>query len=125
MRLVSSFVMIMEKDKLETYRQALLEYRKRLTGDYEKALDSANEEFGMEVPDINDEASRTMSRRLLMSIGDKSLDTLRQIEEALERIEDGEYGVCAECEAPIPEGRLELVPYAIFCVRCQEKMEKD
>ncbi|MDH5637886.1 MAG: TraR/DksA family transcriptional regulator [Nitrospinota bacterium] len=115
----------MEKEKLEKYRQMLLEYRKRLTGDYEKNLDSANEEFGMEVPDINDEATRTMSRRLLMSIGDKSLDTLRQIEEALERIDDGGYGECAECESPIPEGRLELIPFAIFCVRCQEQMEKD
>ncbi|MDH5510971.1 MAG: TraR/DksA family transcriptional regulator [Nitrospinota bacterium] len=115
----------MEKEKLEMYRGMLLEYRKRLTGDFEKALDSANEEFGMEVPDMNDEATRTMSRRLLMSIGDKSLDTLRQIEEALERIDDGEYGVCAECEALIPEGRLELVPFAIFCVRCQEQLEKE
>lgn len=114
----------MEKEKLDSFRAMLVELKRRLSSDYEKTLESASEEFGSEVPDMNDEATRTMSRRLLMSIGDKSLDTLRQIEEALERIDDGEYGICAECEEPIPEGRLELVPHAIFCVRCQEQIEK-
>jgi len=114
----------MEKEKLEQFRVMLLELRKRLTGDFEKALDASADEMGLEMPDINDEASRAMNRRILMSIGDKSLDTLQKIEDALERIDSGEYGECAECGVQIPEGRLMLLPQASFCVKCQEEMEK-
>jgi len=115
----------MEKEKLEKFRAKLLELRARLTGDFEKALDASSEELGLEMPDINDEATRSMNRRILMSIGDKSLQTLQKIEDALERIGSGEYGQCAECGAGIPEGRLELIPQAALCVPCQERAEKD
>jgi DnaK suppressor protein len=48
---------------------------------------------------------------------------LRDIEEALRRIEEGTYGVCSECEEEIPIGRLNVVPFALLCVPCQEKLE--
>jgi DnaK suppressor protein len=47
----------------------------------------------------------------------------RQVEEALERIRDGSYGVCLRCEEPIKPRRLEIVPWARHCVRCQEMIE--
>jgi len=114
----------MEKKTRDQFRELLLETRKRLSGDYEKAKEASSEEFGMEMPDVNDEATRTISRRIIMSIGDKSLETLQQIEDALERMDRGEYGVCEECGANIPVGRLELLPYTAFCVQCQEDIEK-
>ncbi|SEG77119.1 dksA/traR C4-type zinc finger [Thermomonospora echinospora] len=53
------------------------------------------------------------------------LDTLRrtleEIEEALGRLEEGRYGLCEGCGKPIPEGRLEILPYARFCVVCQQR----
>ena len=51
--------------------------------------------------------------------------TLERIEEALERIEDGVYGVCAKCEAKIPTARLNTIPYAILCVKCASQLELD
>lgn len=45
---------------------------------------------------------------------------LREIADALERIENGTYGVCLECEEPISTKRLEAVPWARYCVKCQE-----
>ncbi len=48
---------------------------------------------------------------------------LRQIEMALSRIDEGEYGFCAECDEEISKKRLEIQPYSIYCVECQEKME--
>jgi DnaK suppressor protein len=47
---------------------------------------------------------------------------LREIVAALHRIELGSYGVCAECEEPISAKRLEAVPWAKFCVACQERI---
>src|SRR5215467_15830198 len=47
---------------------------------------------------------------------------LREVVAALHRIDLGTYGVCAQCEEPISAKRLEAVPWAKFCVRCQEKI---
>jgi len=46
-----------------------------------------------------------------------------QIEEALDRLRSGAYGICADCKKPIPRERLEAFPSAIRCVSCQEKHE--
>lgn len=49
--------------------------------------------------------------------------TLRRITEALERIENGEYGLCRCCEEPIPRKRLEFDPTAFLCIHCAERAE--
>src|SRR5271157_3071220 len=45
---------------------------------------------------------------------------LRLIEEALDRLSSGDYGICLSCEEPIPDKRLRALPWARYCVRCQE-----
>jgi DnaK suppressor protein len=45
---------------------------------------------------------------------------LRLIEEALDRLDSGDYGICLSCDEPIPPKRLNAVPWARYCVRCQE-----
>ncbi|TNY38599.1 TraR/DksA family transcriptional regulator [Thermomonospora catenispora] len=47
--------------------------------------------------------------------------TLEEVEAALARLDAGTYGICEGCNEPIPEGRLEILPYARFCVRCQQR----
>jgi len=103
----------------------LIELRKLLQGSYERARDASAEEFGTDVPDVNDEATRTINRRIMLEIGDKNFALMTRIDEALERIEEGGYGVCAECEEDIPEPRLELLPYAQYCVKCQDRIERE
>jgi RNA polymerase-binding transcription factor DksA len=49
---------------------------------------------------------------------------LKEIEESLERIENKTYGICEECSNPINENRLKSIPYARFCVKCKQAMEK-
>ncbi len=114
----------MEKEKVEHFRKALLELREKIEGDYERTVESSTEEFDERAPDPNDEASRTISRRILLEIGDKSHNVIKQIDDALERIESGNYGECEECEEDIPEKRLELLPYARYCVDCKEALER-
>jgi DnaK suppressor protein len=50
---------------------------------------------------------------------------LRLIEEALDRLNSGDYGICLSCEEPIPPKRLRAVPWARYCVRCQEALGAD
>ena len=113
----------MDQIKLDKAKSDLIELRGVIAGDYERTVETSSEEFGKDMPDMNDEASRTMSRRILLEIGDKSHGILEKIDDALERMEEGEYGMCQECEEDIPEKRLELLPYASYCVECQEKIE--
>ncbi|GAA1800628.1 TraR/DksA family transcriptional regulator [Actinomadura chokoriensis] len=46
---------------------------------------------------------------------------LEEIDAALARLGDGTYGLCEDCRKPIPEGRLEIIPYARRCVNCQQR----
>jgi DnaK suppressor protein len=57
-----------------------------------------------------------------MSTNDRHL--LQSIDTALERIGDGDYGKCASCGQPIQEKRLEAVPWARHCIRCQDLIER-
>ncbi|GAB4303106.1 MAG: TraR/DksA family transcriptional regulator [Desulfuromonadia bacterium] len=74
--------------------------------------------------DIYDQASNERERELTLLLGDRERDKLRNIEDALQRIEDGEYGVCEECEEEIPLGRLKVMPFARHCVRCKSDIER-
>ena len=49
----------------------------------------------------------------------------REVEDALARIRDGSYGICLRCEEAIKPRRLEVVPWARYCVHCQEMLEQD
>ncbi len=67
-----------------------------------------------------DDFDRTISLQLT----DKEIKILRQIDRALEKIEDGTYGVCDLSGDSIPVKRLEAIPYATMTVASQEKLEK-
>jgi len=49
---------------------------------------------------------------------------LRSVLDALDRVEHGTYGACADCGSPIPEGRLDARPEAVRCVKCQSKRDR-
>ena len=49
-------------------------------------------------------------------------DKLKLIQAALDRLESGEHGICLECKEPIAPMRLQAIPWALYCVRCQERL---
>jgi DnaK suppressor protein len=77
----------------------------------------------IEKGDEIDLATGEISRELDAKISMRQHKQLKEIEEALERIKHGEYGVCEECGETIPEQRLRLFPAAKLCVRCQEEAD--
>ncbi|MCR5219066.1 TraR/DksA family transcriptional regulator [Treponema sp.] len=77
-----------------------------------------------EAGDDADIASDTIDRTLLNSLGEADQRRLAMIDRALERIAKGTYGNCLLCNKPIPEARLEALPYAALCVECQTKEER-
>jgi DnaK suppressor protein len=73
--------------------------------------------------DIFDEMQRAADRAALLESREQDSTTLREIRRALERIADGAYGECQECDRPIATSRLDAIPWARFCVKCQERAE--
>jgi DnaK suppressor protein len=59
-----------------------------------------------------------------MLLGDREREKLVSIDEAILRLEEGEYGICEECEEEIPLGRLKVLPFARHCVKCKSDIER-
>lgn len=115
----------MTEEHLDKLKNRLLDTRKELFDGVDKVARHSNEEFETEVPDVNDEASRTYSRQVLLSLGETERNQLQMVEEALAAMEAGVYGICVDCEEGIPFKRLEAVPYVKRCVACKTKFEKE
>lgn len=77
-----------------------------------------------ETPDPVDLAVQNYSKNVLLAVSENDSRQLQMIDEALVRIEDEEYGVCQNCNTEIMPKRLQAVPWARFCLNCQELLEK-
>jgi DnaK suppressor protein len=75
--------------------------------------------------DTYDLATEERDREISMILNDREREKLQAIENAMERITDGSYGVCEGCDADIAEGRLEAMPFTRLCVNCQAEREKE
>jgi DnaK suppressor protein len=73
--------------------------------------------------DSLDIASSSRDREITFMLKSRELNELRAIEDAIRRIDADDYGICAMCEDPIEIKRLEAVPWARYCLSCQEEME--
>jgi DnaK suppressor protein len=75
--------------------------------------------------DALDEVQRAAERDLAIRNLNRESDLLRNVRSALRRIEDGSYGVCVECEEEISPKRLVAVPWAPYCIHCQEQADRN
>ena len=105
----------------EKIRGKLLERQLELTRDIENlALDKPTDR---QVMDSGDEALSLSLEKLQSSLEKTEIDELHLIDQALERLQTGEYGVCVDCSNLISQKRLEYYPYAARCILCQEEVE--
>jgi len=120
------------KNKEEKRKERL---RKILLSKRDEVLKEAKEEIGKFIRGENKEIIETALDDGDWSIVDVAEDlnlrkltlhkqTLNKIEEALRKIDEGTYGICEDCGAEIPEERLKVIPFAIYCVDCMETREK-
>jgi DnaK suppressor protein len=116
---------IKPEEKIRTARKKLLDLKEKLLAE---GLGKSLPE-GLARPfDIGDEGDRADTERthevsILISARDK--EKLGAIEEALEKIQEGTYGVCEDCGDEIGWGRLKAMPLAKLCITCQSRLEKE
>lgn len=115
-----------KKIKWKEIRDILQQMKDDTLNEIHKSLKSGTETLTVGEPsgDIYDQASSERDRELGLLLGDREREKLHSIDEALLRIDDGEYGVCEECEEEIPLGRLKAMPFARHCVKCKSDLEK-
>ncbi|HEV8629396.1 MAG TPA: TraR/DksA family transcriptional regulator [Thermoanaerobaculia bacterium] len=109
---------------IEVVRRRLTDQRNEILAMYEHDVKAGQEASDEGSDDIVDRANNAYSRELLFSLSDGERHTLLRIEEALQRIEQGVYGVCTNCSNEIRPGRLKAMPWARYCIDCQELAEK-
>ena len=75
--------------------------------------------------DQMDEIQYATERELAMRNVDRESSLLRQVKAALQRIDDGSFGNCMDCESAISPRRLAALPWALLCIQCQESADRD
>ena len=115
----------MEAKLRERFRKRLLQAREDIVGQMRQRDVSAQEIDRNGIRDLGDESVTVSNRHLLMSLSENERDKLIEVDEALDRIENGTFGICEECEEPIALKRLEAIPNTRYCIRCKEELEKE
>jgi DnaK suppressor protein len=115
----------MDKRNLEKYRRRLDEKRAEIVRDFQKNMNYRKESVADDgTQDIADKANMAYNKEFIFSLTDAERDLLQLIEDAIKRIEDSEFGVCSSCSNEIKTTRLEAVPWAKYCLNCQELQEQ-
>jgi len=111
----------MTKTQLKDIKQKLLAERDLLV---EKLKGNDLSIDDSETPDPVDLAVRNYSKNVMLAVSENESKQLTQIDEALLRIEDDEYGSCQNCEKAINPKRLAAIPWARYCLDCQSLLEQ-
>lgn len=123
----------MDKKDLEKFKKLLQVIRAKIAGDLKHLEnDSLNINQKDAAGDLSaysfhmaDMATDNFDREFTLGLASSEQQTLNAIDVALRKIEEGTYGVCEECDKPIPQKRLVAMPYGRLCIKCQEIEEKN
>jgi len=113
-----------DKRTLSRFKKILLKEREEIIGDVKQIYESSQAVGQDGIQDIGDEAANVYNKQILLTLNENERMRLKEVDEALDRIEAGAYGVCEECGEPIGLKRLEVKPVAKYCVPCKTKLEK-
>jgi DnaK suppressor protein len=111
---------------LQEFRNLLMERRQQIFSKSKEA--KKTDDGGVSTDDLLDSmdlATSVTTQTLNMQFQDRERNTLLEIDEALRRIEAGEFGICDECDEEIGIGRLRAQPATTMCVRCKEDEEQN
>ena len=113
-----------DKKTLSQFKKVLLKEREQIVGEVKQTYASSQEMGQDGIQDIGDEAANIYNKQILLSLNESERMRLQEVDEALDRIGGGTYGICEECSEPISLKRLEVRPVAKYCVACLSKLER-
>ena len=120
----------MKKAEIKAFKEQLLNLRARLRGDVNAMADAALCKTGSEangdlssMPIHMADIGSDNYEQFTLSLMQSDEITLESIETAIEKIEDGVFGVCEECAGQISKARLNAIPHAPLCIKCAQKLD--
>ena len=113
---------ILTEEKKEYFKELLTARLEELVKGASEAVSTAAD-MSEESPDIVDQASLESDRDFTFRIKEREGKLINKIKEALQRIENGTYGICEVCKREISEERLNARPVTTLCIRCKKKQE--
>lgn len=118
--------MPLKKAEIENFKERLFELRAEMTKMVKEVSDDVKNEAKVKGYSQHqaDEGTDDFDRTISLQLTNKELGILKQIDRALEKIEEGTYGICDITQDEIPIKRLEAIPYATMTVAAQEKFEQ-
>lgn len=105
----------------EQVRANLLDMLEELDERLQKITDDVKHTDNPLSKDFAEQATETENDQVLDSLGNQAREEISQVKRALQRIDQGEYGICVVCGEPIRPERLEALPFSDKCIRCAEK----
>ncbi len=115
----------LDKKMIAKFKKILLKQREEIVSGVKQMVESSKEMGQDGIQDIGDEAANIYNKQVLLSLNENERLRLLEVDEALDRIENGTYGICEECGGPISLKRLEVRPVAKYCVPCLTRLEKE
>lgn len=113
----------MEHDQLIFFRDLLVSWREILFNQAKGSVHHLSEMVDSSPGDPTDRATYDAERTYMVRMRDRESRLIRKINQALDRIEEGSFGICEDCDEEISIGRLKARPVATLCIKCKTKME--
>lgn len=113
----------MDAQTLVRFKKTLLEEKQRLLNNSKNALKNELVLSPDDLPDETDLAASELTQNIIFKLRDRERQLLSKIDQALQRMEEGTFGICEDCEEPIEPRRLEARPVSTLCIACKEKQE--
>ena len=114
----------MDKERLEYFKGFLNSKLEGLLQDAQQTVSDMNRGGEGNFADPTDRASHETDRNFVLRVKDRERKLVAKVKEALERIDDGTYGICELCGEPISEKRLEARPITTCCIECKKEEEE-
>lgn len=108
---------------IDEAQHRLLEEREKLSQSLQYSIDQAQKSL-LADPDLEEQAAYSALIQLQSTMRGYTITQLARVDKALERIKNGNYGVCMKCGKEISPGRLRAMPYVELCIHCQSRKEE-
>ncbi|MBI5194941.1 MAG: RNA polymerase-binding protein DksA [Nitrospirae bacterium] len=113
----------LREKKILEIKKSLIAQKEMLLKEAEEALNSLPGEINF--PDMGDQATAETDRNFMLRLRDRERMLLKKIDETIDRIDMGNYGICEECANPIDIKRLEARPVTALCIDCKTRQEEE
>jgi DnaK suppressor protein len=113
------------KDARQGIRKSLMAMRDKLIKEFSETRVPEPLLAPSNIGDLVDQAGDERDRELSLLLTGRDKEKLMAINEALEKLDEGNYGICEECGEKIGDGRIKVLPLAKLCVSCQSRLEKE